>query len=81
MTETVMPPKMVEALKPDYVAPLVLYLCHEATQENGGLFEVGAGWMAKLRWQRTKGAYARRMPARHQKRAGTHADPLNKYVV
>eukprot|EP00591_Stephanopyxis_turris_P000141 CAMPEP_0195520254 /NCGR_PEP_ID=MMETSP0794_2-20130614/16482_1 /TAXON_ID=515487 /ORGANISM="Stephanopyxis turris, Strain CCMP 815" /LENGTH=302 /DNA_ID=CAMNT_0040649573 /DNA_START=36 /DNA_END=944 /DNA_ORIENTATION=+ len=55
MTETIMPENMVKALKPDYVAPLVLYLCHEDTEENGGLFEVGAGWMAKLRWQRTKG--------------------------
>ena len=55
MTETIMPANMVEALKPDYVAPLVMYLCHEDTDETGGLFEVGAGWMAKLRWQRTKG--------------------------
>jgi len=52
-----MPENMVKALKPDYVAPLVLYLCHEDTEENGGLFEVGAGWMAKLRWQRTQGVF------------------------
>jgi NAD(P)-dependent dehydrogenase (short-subunit alcohol dehydrogenase family) len=55
MTETVMPPDLVQALKPDYVAPVVAYLCHEKCKENGGLFELGAGWVAKLRWQRTKG--------------------------
>jgi len=56
MTETVMPPELVQALKPDYIAPLVGYLCHESSQETGGLFELGAGWMAKLRWERAKGA-------------------------
>ncbi|CAJ0836925.1 13515_t:CDS:10 [Entrophospora sp. SA101] len=56
MTETVMPPDVLASLKPDYIAPLVLYLCHESTQENGSLFELGAGFVAKLRWQRSKGA-------------------------
>eukprot|EP01112_Ceratiomyxa_fruticulosa_P020725 TRINITY_DN713_c0_g4_i1.p1 TRINITY_DN713_c0_g4~~TRINITY_DN713_c0_g4_i1.p1 ORF type:complete len:254 (+),score=61.88 TRINITY_DN713_c0_g4_i1:146-907(+) len=40
MTATIMPPELVEALKPEFVTPLVLYLCHESTQETGGLFEV-----------------------------------------
>lgn len=31
---------LVASLKPEYVAPLVLWLCHEQCQENGGLFEV-----------------------------------------
>lgn len=31
---------MVEAFKPEYVAPLVLWLCHERCQETSGLFEV-----------------------------------------
>ncbi|KAK3579995.1 hypothetical protein CHS0354_025319 [Potamilus streckersoni] len=59
MTETVMPPELVAALKPEYIAPLTVYLCHEGCQENGSLFEVGAGWIGKLRWQRTKGAIVR----------------------
>ncbi|KAK3096921.1 hypothetical protein FSP39_004769 [Pinctada imbricata] len=49
MTETVMPPEVLSALKPEYVAPLVVYLCHESCEDTGGLFELGAGWIAKLR--------------------------------
>ncbi|RUS35130.1 Fox2 protein [Jimgerdemannia flammicorona] len=56
MTESIMPPDVLAALKPEYVAPLVAYLCHETTKENGGLFEVGAGFVAKLRWERSRGA-------------------------
>ncbi|XP_076587439.1 peroxisomal multifunctional enzyme type 2 [Chaetodon auriga] len=59
LTETIMPPDLVAALKPEYVAPLVLWLCHEQCQESGGLFEVGAGWIGKLRWERTQGCTVR----------------------
>ncbi|XP_068943945.1 peroxisomal multifunctional enzyme type 2 [Petaurus breviceps papuanus] len=59
MTQSIMPQDLVDALKPDYVAPLVLWLCHESCEENGGLFEVGAGWIGKLRWERTLGAIVR----------------------
>lgn len=55
MTETVMPKEVLENLKPEFVAPLVAFLCHESCTENGSLFEVGAGYVAKLRWQRTAG--------------------------
>jgi len=55
MTETVLPPELLENLKPEYVAPLVAWLCHEKCPENGGLFEVGGGFYSKLRWERTKG--------------------------
>uniref|UniRef100_A0A4W6CG84 Hydroxysteroid (17-beta) dehydrogenase 4 n=1 Tax=Lates calcarifer TaxID=8187 RepID=A0A4W6CG84_LATCA len=59
LTETVMPPDLVASLKPEYVAPLVLWLCHDQCQENGGLFEVGAGWIGKLRWERSQGDIVR----------------------
>lgn len=55
MTESVFPKELVEALKPEYVSPLVAWLCHESCEENGGLFEVGGGFFSKLRWERTQG--------------------------
>jgi len=55
MTATVMPAEVVEALKPDYVAPFVAFLAHESCEDNGGLFEVGAGYIARQRWQRSAG--------------------------
>ncbi len=55
MTETILDKEMVEALNPQYVSPLVSYLCHDECPVSGALFEVGGGWHTRLRWQRTKG--------------------------
>jgi 3-hydroxyacyl-CoA dehydrogenase/3a,7a,12a-trihydroxy-5b-cholest-24-enoyl-CoA hydratase len=55
MTATVMPAEIVEALKPDYVAPFIAYLAHDSCKDNGGLYEVGAGYIAKQRFQRSAG--------------------------
>lgn len=55
MTATVMPPEMVEALKPEYVATVVGFLCHESSKNTGAVFEVGSGWVSQVRWQRTGG--------------------------
>jgi len=46
-----------DALKPEYVAAMAVYLCHASCLETGGVFELGGGWFAKLRWERTKGAF------------------------
>src|SRR6185503_3883546 len=55
MTETVMPPALVEALRPELVSPLVARLVHESNEGTGGLYEVGGGFFAKLRWERSTG--------------------------
>jgi multifunctional beta-oxidation protein len=56
MTRTIMPEEMVQAFKPDYVAPMVVLLCSDKCPEpTGGLFEVGSGWQGRTRWQRTGG--------------------------
>ncbi|ORX63934.1 hypothetical protein DL89DRAFT_327201 [Linderina pennispora] len=43
MTATVMPQEILEALKPEFIAPLVGFLTHETTKQSGGLYEIGAG--------------------------------------
>ncbi len=54
-TSTVWPAGVVEFLKPELVAPLVVFLASEQCRDTGGLFEVGGGWISRLRWQRTEG--------------------------
>ncbi|HEY4244603.1 MAG TPA: SDR family NAD(P)-dependent oxidoreductase [Kofleriaceae bacterium] len=55
MTETVLPPALIEALRPEFVSPLVAKLAHEGTEDTGGLYEVGGGFFSKLRWERSAG--------------------------
>ncbi len=55
LTESVLPKELFDSLKPELISPLVLWLCHESCGESGGLFELGAGRMTKLRWERTEG--------------------------
>jgi multifunctional beta-oxidation protein len=56
MTETVMPPDVLQALQPEWVVPLVAVLVHKSnTTENGSIWEVGGGHIAKLRWERSSG--------------------------
>lgn len=55
MTEGLFPPGAFDKLKPELVSPLVAYLCSEQCQETGSLFEVGGGWMGKVRWERSLG--------------------------
>ncbi|KAF7308196.1 Peroxisomal hydratase-dehydrogenase-epimerase [Mycena chlorophos] len=56
MTKAIWTPEAVEALKPDYIAPLVGYLTSEDNVEtSGSVFEILGGWIAQSRWQRAYG--------------------------
>ncbi|KAJ3862163.1 hypothetical protein EV359DRAFT_45739 [Lentinula novae-zelandiae] len=60
MTETVMPPEMLANLKPEFVAPFVAAVCHpDGPDASGRIFEVGAGFIAEVRWEQSKGAVFR----------------------
>jgi hypothetical protein len=55
MTETVMPKEVLDTLKPEFVAPFVAFMVHESVPDNGALYELGAGFIAKQRWNRSEG--------------------------
>jgi NAD(P)-dependent dehydrogenase (short-subunit alcohol dehydrogenase family)/acyl dehydratase/putative sterol carrier protein len=47
LTEDVLPPDLFEKLKPEFVAPIVLYLCSEGCKENGAVFNAGIGYFSR----------------------------------
>jgi multifunctional beta-oxidation protein len=56
MTQTIWPQEMVDAFKPDFVAPVVGYLISKDNEQTtGALFEVSGGWAAQTRWQQSAG--------------------------
>jgi len=55
MMETVAPAELGKALKPEFIAALVLKLSSEQNNESGSLFELGGGWISKVRFQRSRG--------------------------
>ncbi|KAK6205324.1 putative peroxisomal hydratase-dehydrogenase-epimerase [Scheffersomyces amazonensis] len=59
MTETILPPPVLEKLSPQKVAPLVLYLTHDSNEVSGQIFEVAAGFYAQIRWERSGGVLFR----------------------
>ena len=38
---------MMELLKPELIAPVVAWLCHEDCNDNGSIIEAAGGWAGK----------------------------------
>jgi putative sterol carrier protein len=44
LTEDVMPPELFEKSKPEFVTPMVMYLCSDKCRETGAIFNSGMGY-------------------------------------
>lgn len=71
LTQGILPPDMMEGMRPDLVAPVVVWLCHESCEENGAVIEAAAGWAGRLRWERTRG-----MTLRQSANESVHAETV-----
>jgi NAD(P)-dependent dehydrogenase (short-subunit alcohol dehydrogenase family) len=48
MTQDLLPPEVLEKLKPEFVAPVVAYLCTEESSDTGSVFVVGGGKVQRV---------------------------------
>jgi len=55
MTESLMPPEVVAKLKPEFVSPMVAYLCSEQCQRTGEIWSAGAGYFARIEYREAPG--------------------------
>ncbi|XP_050454061.1 peroxisomal multifunctional enzyme type 2 isoform X1 [Cataglyphis hispanica] len=59
LTEDILPPDIHEQLKPELIAPIVFWLCHENCIENGSIIEAALGWAGKCHLVRASGCVLR----------------------
>jgi putative sterol carrier protein len=56
LTQDVLPPDLFEKLTPEFVAPLVLYLCSEQCPVNGAIYNAGMGYFNRVAFLTGPGA-------------------------
>lgn len=56
LTEDVMPPAVLEKLKPEFVSPVVAYLVSEECQVSGNILTAGGGYVGRAAIVESKGA-------------------------
>lgn len=59
LTEDILPPDVFGELKPEFIAPIVAYLCHESCTENGSIIDSALGWAGKCHLIRANGVQLR----------------------
>ncbi|XP_008559784.1 peroxisomal multifunctional enzyme type 2 [Microplitis demolitor] len=60
LTEDIVPPDFFQQLKPELIAPVVVWLCHENCTENGSIIESALGWAGKCHLIRSNGCILRK---------------------
>ncbi len=60
LTEDVMPPAVLERLKPELVSPVVAYLCSEECEVSGNIFTAGGGYVGRAAIVERQGRRPRR---------------------
>jgi len=65
LTADILPPPVLDKLKPELVSPMVVYLCSEECQETGSVFTAGGGYFGRAAIVESKGAFldAERVPS------------------
>ena len=48
LTDDILPPDLKEKLQPEFVAPLVLYLCSDKCPVTGAIYNAGAGYFSRV---------------------------------
>lgn len=59
MTKGILPDDFFDEMKPVLIAPVVVYLCHEDTKDNGEIIESAIGFATKVHFVRGKGSIIR----------------------
>lgn len=59
LTEDILPPDLFQQLKPELIAPIVFWLCHEKCNETGSIIESAIGWVRKCDIVRSPGSVVR----------------------
>jgi 3-hydroxyacyl-CoA dehydrogenase/3a,7a,12a-trihydroxy-5b-cholest-24-enoyl-CoA hydratase len=57
LTAQVMPENLIDALNPDYVAPLVVYLCSEECEETGFIYSAGGSYFSRIAYMEGEGIF------------------------
>ncbi len=55
MTEDLMTPEVLAKMKPEFVSPMVAYLCSEQCQHSGDIWAAGAGYFSRIEYREGPG--------------------------
>jgi NAD(P)-dependent dehydrogenase (short-subunit alcohol dehydrogenase family) len=55
MTDSLMTPEVLVKLKPEFVSPMVAYLCSEQCQRTGDIWSAGGGAFARIEYREAEG--------------------------